>query len=301
MARPSVHNAPAWLRFAPALFVILWSSGFIGIRLGVPHAEPFSYLAWRYALASLLLFAVFLAVRAPWPATPRLALHSAVAGLLVHGAYLSGCFCAVRLGMPTAMVALIAGLQPVLTAMTSGPLLGERLTRVQWAGIALGFTGVALVVSSRWTGPGALTGAAVAWGVVALLGITFGTLYQKRFCTEVPMLASGVIQYVTSGIPTVILAYSLESFAIDWTPEFAFALFWHVVVLSVGAIGLLFMLIRHGEASRVASLFFLTPPTTAVMAFLLFDERLAPVALAGLAASAVGVALVTGGIRMGRP
>ncbi len=294
------HTAPSWYRFAPALFVILWSSGFISIRLGVPHAEPFSYLAWRYALASLLLFAVFLAVRAPWPASPRLAAHSAVAGLLVHGAYLSGCFCAVRLGMPTAMVALIAGLQPVLTAVTSGPLLGERLSAVQWTGIALGFLGVALVVSSKWTGPGALTGAAIAWGVVALLGVTFGTLYQKRYCGDVPLLASGVIQYVTSGIPTVILAYWLESFTIDWTPAFIFALGWHVVVLSVGAIGLLFTLIRHGEASRVASLFFLTPPTTAVMAYLLFDDRLAPLALAGLAASAVGVALVTGGVRMGR-
>jgi drug/metabolite transporter (DMT)-like permease len=291
-------HAPAWLRWAPALFVVLWSSGFVSIRLGVPHAEPFSYLAWRYALASALLFAVFVATRAPWPSSPRLALHSAVAGLLVHGAYLAGCFCAVRLGMPTAMVALIAGLQPVLTAMTSGPLLGERLSKVQWIGIALGFTGVTLVVSSRWTGPGALTGAAVVWGVVALLGITFGTLYQKRFCGNVPLLASGVIQYVASGVPTVLLAYWLESFTIDWTPQFVFALLWHVVVLSVGAIGLLFMLIRHGEASRVASLFFLTPPTTAVMAFLLFDERLAPLALAGLAASAVGVALVTGGVRM---
>ncbi len=292
--------APAWFRFAPALFVILWSSGFISIRLGVPHAEPFSYLAWRYALASALLMAVLVATRAPWPSSPRLAVHSAVAGLLVHGAYLAGCFCAVRLGMPTAMVALIAGLQPVLTAMTSGPLLGERLSAVQWTGIALGFLGVALVVASRWTGPGALTGAAVAWGVVALLGITFGTLYQKRFCGNVPLLASGVIQYVSSGIPTVLLAYGLESFTIDWTPAFVFALFWHVVVLSVGAIGLLFMLIRHGEASRVASLFFLTPPTTAVMAFLFFDERLAPLALAGLAASALGVALVTGGVRMFR-
>ena len=194
--------------------------------------------------------------------------------------------------MPLATVSLIVGLQPVLTAIAAGPMLGERLSRRQWLGIALGFGGVVLVVSGKWTGASA-DAAAYAWLVFALFGITGGTLYQKRYCGAVPMLTGGVIQYAAAGTVTLAAAFATETMAVDWTPQFAFALGWLVLVLSFGAIGLLFTMIRHGEASRVASLFFLTPPVTAVMAFLLFGEKLPAVALAGLAVSAVGVALVT--------
>jgi drug/metabolite transporter (DMT)-like permease len=285
-------HPPAWLRWAPALFVFLWSTGFIGSRLGAPFAEPLTFLSWRYVAAVALLLGAALLTRAAWPASPAGAGHAAVAGLLVQGAYLSGVFCSVARGMPLATVSLIVGLQPILTAMAAGPLLGERLTRRQWLGIALGFGGVVLVVSGKWTGASA-DAAAYAWLVFALLGITGGTLYQKRFCGAVPMLTGGVIQYAAAGTVTLAAAYATETMAVDWTPQFAFALGWLVLVLSFGAIGLLFTMIRHGEASRVASLFFLTPPVTAVMAFLLFGEKLPAVALAGLAVSAAGVALVT--------
>ena len=283
---------PAWLRWAPALFVFLWSTGFIGSRLGAPFAEPLTFLSWRYAAAVALLLAAVVATRAPWPASPPVAMHAAVAGLLVQGAYLSGVFCSVARGMPLATVSLIVGLQPILTAVAAGPLLGERLAGRQWLGIALGFGGVVLVVSAKWAGA-STDPVAYAWLVFALVGITGGTLYQKRFCGAVPMLAGGVIQYAAAGIVTAAAAWATETMVVRWTPQFAFALGWLVLVLSFGAIGLLFTMIRHGEASRVSSLFFLTPPVTAVMAWLLFGEELPALALAGLAVSAAGVALVT--------
>jgi drug/metabolite transporter (DMT)-like permease len=293
-------SPPAWLRWAPALFVFLWSTGFIGSRLGTPYAEPLTFLSLRYAVVVALMLAAALATRAAWPSSPAAAGHAAVAGLLVHGAYLSGVFCGVARGMPLATVSLIVGLQPILTAMAAGPLLGERLTRRQWLGIALGFAGVVLVVAGKWTGA-AGDAVAYAWAIFALAGITAGTLYQKRHCGAVPMLTGGVIQYSAAGLVTFAAALVTETRVVQWTPQFAFALAWLVLVLSTGAIGLLFMMIRHGEASRVSSLFFLTPPMTAVMAFLLFGERLPGIALAGLAVSAAGVALVTGGTRMARP
>lgn len=284
--------APAWLRWAPALFVFLWSTGFIGSRLGAPFAEPLTFLAWRFAIVVALLAATAIVTRAAWPADPRAAAHAAVAGLLLQGAYLSGVFCAVARGMPLAAVSLVVGMQPVLTAIAAGPLLGERLAPRQWLGIALGFGGVVLVVSGKWTGAAA-DPLAYLWVLFALAGITGGTLYQKRFCGAVPMLTGGVIQYGAAGIVIALAAFATETMAVRWTPQFAFALGWLVLVLSLGAVGLLFAMIRHGEASRVASLFFLTPPVTAVMAYLLFGERLPAVALAGLALSAAGVALVT--------
>lgn len=283
---------PAWLRWAPALFVFLWSTGFIGSRLGAPFAEPLTFLSWRYLVAVTLMLAAAMLTRAAWPSSPIAAGHAAVAGLLVHGAYLSGVFCAVARGMPLATVSLVVGMQPILTAMAAGPLLGERLTGRQWTGIALGFGGVVLVVSGKWSGA-SVDPAAYAWIVFALAGITAGTLYQKRFCGAVPLLTGGVIQYSAAGIVTVALAWATETMAVQWTPRFVFALGWLVLVLSTGAIGLLYTMIRHGEASRVASLFFLTPPVTAVMAFVLFGENLPAIALAGLLLSAAGVALVT--------
>ncbi len=283
---------PAWLRWAPALFVFLWSTGFIGSRLGAPFAEPLTFLSWRYLVAVTLMLAAAMLTRAAWPSSPIAAGHAAVAGLLVHGAYLSGVFCAVARGMPLATVSLVVGMQPILTAMAAGPLLGERLTGRQWTGIALGFGGVVLVVSGKWSGA-SVDPAAYAWIVFALAGITAGTLYQKRFCGAVPLLTGGVIQYSAAGIVTVALAWATETMAVQWTPRFVFALGWLVLVLSTGAIGLLYTMIRHGEASRVASLFFLTPPVTAVMAFVLFGENLPAIALGGLLLSAAGVALVT--------
>ncbi|MBK6982745.1 MAG: DMT family transporter [Betaproteobacteria bacterium] len=296
-----MHAAPpAWLRWAPFLFVFLWSTGFIGSRLGTPFAEPLTFLSWRYLALVAILGAFALATGAAWPRNAREAMHAAAAGLLVHGCYLGGVFCAIARGVPLATIALLVGIQPVITALAAGPLLGERLTRVQWLGIALGFGGVVLVVSGKWGGP---AGDAIGYasGLLALAGITAGTLYQKRHCGAIPMVTGNIVQYGAAGLVTFAIALATETRVVQWTPQFLFALGWLVLVLSLGAIGLLYTMIRHGEASRVSSLFFLTPPVTAVMAYFLFGERLPPVALAGLAVSAAGVALVTRGARMEKP
>jgi drug/metabolite transporter (DMT)-like permease len=284
----------------PLVFVLIWSTGFIVARYGMPHAPPLGFLSWRYAL-SVLVFLVWIRLSGEaWPSDRRQWLHLGVVGLGMHAGYLGGVWAAVKGGMGAGTAALIVGLQPVLTALAAGPLLGERLMARQWLGIALGFGGVVLVVAGNW---GGMAGDAQGylWGLFALAGITAGTLYQKRHCGPIPMLTGGVIQYSAAGLVTFALALATETMDVQWTPQFAFALGWLVLVLSLGAIGLLYTMIRHGEASRVSSLFFLTPPVTAVMAFLLFGERLPLLALAGLAVSATGVALVSRGDRMSRP
>lgn len=278
-------------QLAPALFVLLWSTGFIGGKLGLPYAEPLTFLLIRMGLVALALGAVALLLRAPWPATAGEAGRIAVAGLLVHGAYLGGVFSALHQGLPAGTVALIVGLQPLLTAALAGPLLGERLTRRQWLGFALGLVGVALVVWEKLAlRPG--LGQALALAGMALLGITLGTLYQKRHCAGMDLRSGTAIQYAACAGLFALLAPMLETMQVRWTGEFVFALAWLCLVLSVGAIFLLFVLIRQGAASRVASLFYLTPPTTAVMAWALFGETLGGAAILGMAVTAAGVALV---------
>jgi drug/metabolite transporter (DMT)-like permease len=288
-------SAPSWLRWAPVFFVFLWSTGFIGSRLGAPYAEPFTFLLWRFVIATLLLAAVCVLWRTRRPSSARLVLHSAVAGLMVHGMYLGGVFYAIRNQLPVGLAALIVGMQPLITATLAGPLLGERVSARQWFGFALGFAGVVVFVAARY----GLTfdiGAQVAGFIsctVALVGITAGTIYQKRFCSDMPLAAGGVVQYAACALVYLPIAAFTETMHVEWTGEFIFALAWLVLVLSVAAIGLLYTMIRHGESARVASFFFLTPPVTAVMAWLLFGEAVTPVAWIGLALTAVGVALVT--------
>ena len=279
------------LALAPALFVFLWSTGFIGARYGLPFAEPFTFLGVRMALVVAMLLAATLLLRAPWPRAPGDYGHLVIVGLLVHGCYLGGVFSAVYHHVPLGLTALVTGLQPVVTALLAGPVLGERIAPRQWAGVALGLTGVALVVAGKY-GLAMPDPAGFAWLLLALFGISAGTLYQKRFCTRIPMLSGGVVQYTSTGIVFFLLALATETREVQWTGQFVFALAWLSLVLSLGAIGLLYLMIRHGEASRVASLFFLTPPVTAVLAFVLFDEPLGALAIAGLAIAALGVSLV---------
>jgi drug/metabolite transporter (DMT)-like permease len=287
-------SLPSFGIFVPALFVLLWSTGFIGARLGLPHAGPLTFLALRYALAALLLVLVAQATRAPWPRSRTEIGHYAVAGLMVHGVYLGGVFLGISLGVEAGVAALIVGLQPLLTAAFAGMLLRERVTTRQWAGLALGFIGVALVLERKLgLGPGDAIGSLAC--VAALLGITLGTLYQKRFCASMDLRTGGVIQLVAAGLVTAPLAFALEGLHVDWTGEFVFALLWLVLVLSLGAVTLLYMLIRAGAAARVASLFFLVPPVTALMAWPLFGEKLGAVALVGMALTAVGVVLARTG------
>jgi drug/metabolite transporter (DMT)-like permease len=276
----------------PALFVVLWSTGFIGARLGLPHAGPLTLLALRYGLAAGLLALVALATRAPWPSRPAELGHYAVAGLLVHGVYLGGVFVGISLGVEAGVSALIVGLQPLLTAALAGVLLGERVAPRQWAGLGLGLLGVALVLARKLgQGPGDALGSLAC--VAALLGITIGTLYQKRHGAGMDLRTGSVVQFAAAGLATAPLALLFEDTRVAWNGEFVFALLWLVLALSLGAVSLLYALIRRGAASRVASLFFLVPPCTALIAWPLFGETLGPVALLGMALTAAGVALAS--------
>ncbi|MBL8520106.1 MAG: DMT family transporter [Betaproteobacteria bacterium] len=295
MTLPQSVKAPAsavLLTLMPSLFVLLWSTGFLGMRLGAPHAEPFTFMMWRMGLVVTILLAAAAVLRAPWPGTPREAGHIAVAGLLTHATYLSGVLVAIQKGLPLGYVALIAGLQPVLTALLATGFLGERLGAMQWSGLAIGFAGVVLVVAGK-TGSAPVDWPAVGSAALALAGITLGTLYQKRHCAHMDLITGGIVQFAATGAVLTVLAFAFETRVVHWTGEFIFALFWLAIVLSLGAISLLYLMIRRGAASKVASLFFLTPSVTAVLAWLLFNETLPGLAIAGMAITAVGVALVT--------
>lgn len=276
-------------RAAPFLFVFLWSTGFLGAKYGLPHAAPLAFLLVRYLLVIGLMATIALLWRAPWPRNGRQWLHIGSSGLMVHGLYLSGVFIAISKGLPAGMASLVVGMQPLLTATLAGRLLGETVLPRQWLGLVLGFIGVALVVSHKL---GAGFGADALWPVLmALVGITAGTLYQKRFCPHFDWRSGAVAQFLPTALITALLVFASDGFRIDWTGEFMFALGWLVLVLSVGAISLLNWLIRHGSAVNVASLFYLTPPTTALLAWLLFGETLTGLALAGMALAVWGVYL----------
>lgn len=277
-------------RLYPFLFVFLWSTGFIGAKFGLPYAEPLSFLLTRYGLVIALMTAVALATRAPWPDDPMQWLHIGVSGILVHAIYLGGVFVAIKHGLPAGITALVVGMQPLLTGLGAGWLLGEQVRPLQWAGLALGFVGVALVVSGK-IGDAAL-GPMLIPALVALLGITAGTLYQKRFCARFDLRTGSVIQFVPTALLTALAVAMFEDYRIEWTSEFLFALGWLVLVLSLGAISLLNLLIRSGSAVNVASLFYLTPPTTALIAWAVFGERLTSTAALGMAVAVAGVWLV---------
>jgi drug/metabolite transporter (DMT)-like permease len=273
-----------WLSPLPPFFVFLWSTGFIAAKYGLPYAPP---------LSLLILLPVVLLTGAEWP-RGRIR-HVALAGLLLQAGYLGGVWCAIKLGMPAGLSALIVGMQPILTAIAA-PLIGERVRPRQWLGLVLGLCGVALVVAAKIHLNG-LAPAAIALCVLALLSITAGTMYQKRFCPHFDLRTGTVIQYTTTALALLPLAVLLEGFGprlenIQWTPQFMGALLWSILALSIGAIFLLFNLIRRNDATRVTSLLYLTPPTTALMAWLLFGERLSILGLAGMAVAVLGVVFV---------
>jgi len=236
----------------------------------------------------VLMGGIALATRAPWPATPAQWVHIGVSGLLIHAVYLGGVFTAIRLGLPAGVTALVVGLQPVLTALGAGLLLRERVRATQWAGLALGLAGVVLVVARKVEG-GPAAAALLPPAVVALVGITAGTLYQKRFCASFDLRTGSVVQFLPSLAVTALVAWRTETMMVHWTPAFLFALGWLVLVLSLGAVSLLNVLIRSGSAVNVASLFYLTPPTTALIAWAMFGETLTGLALAGMGLAVLGV------------
>ncbi|GIW33900.1 DMT family transporter [Meiothermus sp.] len=280
---------------APILFVLLWSTGFVGAKLGLPYAEPFTFLWVRMLLVVGLLAGLAGLVRSPWPKGWALNLHIGVSGLLLHAGYLGGVFFAISRGLPAGLSALIVGLQPILTAVLAQFLLRERVSGVQWAGLLLGFAGVGLVVGEKALSARLLSiePSAFVAIVLALLCTTLGTLYQKRFAVQMPLVGGTVVQYIAASVGLFVMSLLFrETMQIHWTPPFVFALVWLVLVLSVGAILLLMYLIRHNSASAVASLFYLVPPATALEAYFLFGERLGGWALLGMGLAAVGVALV---------
>lgn len=284
-------NSFRFIHFAPALFVCLWATGFIGGKLGLPHAEPLTFLLLRFIAILLLLLPLTLILRTPWPRMGAEWRHAAIAGLLVHAGYLGGVFTAIHQGLSAGLTALIVGLQPVLTAVLAALWLKDQVTPRQWAGLCLGLVGVAVIVSNK-IDLNANDIPAIGWAVMALLSITLGTLYQKRHCQNLHLLSGTVIQYAVCASLYLALAPMLETMQVQWTGEFIFALGWLVVVLSIFSILLLYFLIRRGAATEVTSLFYMVPPTTAVMAWLLFDETLTGWSLAGMAICATGVALV---------
>lgn len=282
-------GSPALARAAPLLFVLLWSTGFIGAKLGLPHAEPLSFLLTRYLLVLGLMSVVAVTTRAPWPRDGRQWFHIGISGLLVHAVYLGGVFVSISKGLPAGVSSLVVGIQPLLTAVGAGWLLGETVLTRQWIGLVLGFVGVAMVVSGKL---GSGFGLDALWpALIALGGITAGTLYQKRFCPSFDWRTGAIAQFLPTAVATGIVVGLSGNFRIEWAPDFIFALGWLVLVLSLGAVSLLNWLIRHGSAVNIASLFYLVPPTTALMAWGLFDERLAGMALAGMALAVWGVYL----------
>ena len=278
-------------RLAPGIFVLLWSTGFIGAKLGAPHAEPFSFLFIRFVIVAVLLATIAVIGRTRWP-RGRAALDSVIAGALLHGVYLGGVFWAIDRGMPAGVSALVVGLQPLATAFLVSPILGETITLRHWAGLVVGLFGLALVLLPRLDVAGAgINMATIGATTIAMLGITFGTIYQKRFATGAPLLTGGVFQYLGALVLVGLAALLLESFTIEWNGEFVFALGWLVVVLSIGAISLLMILIREGAVSRVAMLVYLVPAVSALIAYFLFGETLTLVQLVGMAVTMIAVAL----------
>ena len=276
-------------RAAPAVFVVLWSTGFIATKYVVNNAEPLTYLAIRMALVVVLMAIIAMVARPRWPDRTGIA-HSIVAGILVHGFYLGGTAIAIAHSIPAGLSALIPGLQPILTSTLANRWLGERVTPLQWSGLQLGLAGVVLILHDR-----PMSGEA-GWGWfasgVSLVSITLGTLYQRRYCNRIDWRAGNVVQYIAVTVFFGIGAVLFENGTVRWTGEFVLALAWLVVVLSIGSIGVLYWLIRRSAATSVASLFYLVPAVTAAMAFVLFGERLDAVAIAGMIACAAAVFLV---------
>ena len=286
------------IRAMPAVFVLIWSTGFIVARYGMPHSPPFKFLVVRYAL-SIGCFLLWIAIaRVKWPRTGSQWLHLAVTGILMHAGYLGGVWAAVKAGMGSGLAALIVGIQPVLTALwlsmvsTSGS--ASPVTRRQWAGLLMGFGGLVLVVSRKigFGAPGDLAnGLNLSFALGALLSITIGTLYQKRFVVACDVRSANTVQLLAALVVTLPLAL-LENESMRWTGDLAAAMAWSVLGLTLGGSSLLYILIQRGAAASVSSLMYLVPPATAALAWILFDEPVTVVTVMGTLLTAMGVSLV---------
>ena len=290
LAVNSPDTSQQWLaRTAPALFVLVWATGFVVAKFGLPYAAPLSFLSLRFILTLAVLLPLILLAQADWPSR-RDGWLLVVSGILVHAGYLGGVWCAIKIGMPAGVSALIVNLQPIVTA-AFGPWLGERVKPRQWFGLALGLAGVTMVIAHRLEFEG-MSWATVALSVMSLLSITFGTVFQKKYVVSFDLRTGTFIQYVAALAVIGPLALAIESEPFQWGAELVFALAWSVLALSIGAIFLMYGLYRRGAATRVASLFYLVPPCTVAMVWLLFGEAPGWFAMIGMGITAVGVALV---------
>ncbi len=292
-AKKIFSGTPANLLFfgAPALFVVLWSTGFIGAKMGLPYAEPATFLAIRFSAVAAILAVVAGLTGAAWPDNHIDKAHIAAVGLLVHGIYLGGIFGGISLGVTAGDSALIVGMQPILTAVLVGPVLGETVRARQWIGFVIGTVGVTLV-SWRYIDDLDSTLTGVVLCVVAVMGMSLGTIYQKRFCAQMNLLTGSCIQFLAAALFMFLIAVAWESGQVNWTGEFVFALGWLVIVLSLGAMTLLWLLVRAQAATQVASLFFLVPPVTALIAWPLFGETLTLKSVIGMGLVVLGILLV---------
>ena len=287
-------------RTAPVLFVLLWSTGFTGIRYGIPYAPPFTFIAIRMAIASVLLALISLAITKRFTHDLPTIGKSVLVGMTIHGAYLGGCFYGVKQGMPAGITALICSLQPVLVSVFSSIFFEEKLSPRKWLGLALGLAGLVLVIAPKLQSSGdqGLPTAGVIAVFIALLGGTSGTLLQKKFGSGVEVLSGTSWQYVATGILMGSLALIFEGDqSITWNASFIFSLTWLIVALSIGAILILYFLLARSSAASVSSLYYLVPAVTAVEAYFLFGEKIGLVTAVGTLVTIAGVALV---VRQGR-
>ncbi len=289
------------LRAMPAVFVVIWSTGFVVAKYGLPYAPPLTFLSIRYAL-SMLCFLVWIALaRVSWPRGRHQWLHLSVSGVLIHAGYLGGVWMAIKAGMGSGLASLMVGLQPILTAlwvssMASADEGGEKVSKRQWLGLALGLGGLVLVVSRKFGSTQEITAFTLVAITIALLSITVGTLYQKRYVAPADVRGANAVQIAAAFIVTLPLAL-FETEAVTWTPQFMGALAWAVLVLTLGGSSLLYMLIQRGAATAVTSLLYLVPPCTALMAWLLFAEPITAVTVLGTAITALGVSLVVRAVK----
>ena len=289
------------MRAMPAVFVLIWSTGFVVAKYGLPYAPPLTFLTIRYAL-SLLCFLVWIALaRVSWPRGRQQWLHLSVSGVLIHAGYLGGVWMAIKAGMGSGLASLMVGLQPILTAlwvssMASTDESGEKVTPRQWLGLTLGLGGLLLVVSRKFGSTQEVTAFTLAAITIALLSITVGTLYQKRYVAPADVRGANAVQIAAAFIVTLPLAL-FETEAVTWSPQFMGALAWAVLVLTLGGSSLLYMLIQRGAATAVTSLLYLVPPCTALMAWLLFAEQITAVTVLGTAITALGVSLVVRAVK----
>jgi drug/metabolite transporter (DMT)-like permease len=271
------------------LFILIWSTGFIIARYGMPHAEPLTFLAIRFFGVILILLPCILWFKAPWPSKSQI-VHLAIAGVLIQFGYLAGVWIAIRHGMPVGLTALIVGLQPILTAVFVS-LLAEKITRSQWQGLFLGLFGVFLVLYAQINIAG-VNAQTIFFNITGLLSITVGTIYQKKYCAQFDLRTGSLIQFITSLGLATIGAFLFETREVEWVLELIGALVWGIVGISIGAMSLLFILIRRGNATKVSSLMYLTPPTTAIMGWILFNEPLTILVGFGTLLTMLGVLIV---------